>query len=467
MSTRPGRTYQATTTTAGTAAVPPAPGIPRLLGGTPDLAEHLRRHGPLPAADPDTLLDAVGRSGLTGRGGAAFPTGRKMLSVLEASNARRRGARRRSPVVVANGCEGEPASAKDKTLLTLAPHLVLDGIALASRIVGAERAHLCLHEDDSAVIDTVVRALAERRAAGIEDAGLQVTLVPHRYVASEASSLVRLLNGGPALPMFAPPRPHQRGVEARPTLVNNVETLAHLALITRHGPDWFRSAGTSAAPGTALLTVTGAVARPGVYEIPLGITGADLLALAGGASEPLQAVLAGGYFGAWLPDTGFAATRISAADLTAAGAGLGAGVFVALPAASCGLAETARVARYLAEESAGQCGPCLHGLPALATALESLALGGDRNAPHGLKRLMPYVTGRGACRHPDGATRLIASALAVFARDRQAHVTHGPCGGVRRAPILPVPAPATHRPGPAATAGAVTGTGTTAPARVR
>jgi NADH:ubiquinone oxidoreductase subunit F (NADH-binding) len=446
MSTRPGRKYQ---------AMPPAtaPGgtgteTTRLLGGTPELAEHLARHGPLPVPEPSALLDALDRAGLTGRGGAGFPTGRKMHSVRQAASARRLGARRTFPVVVANGCEGEPASAKDKTLLNSAPHLVLDGITLATRAIGAERAHLCLHEDDTAVIDTIQRALAQRRAAGIEDTGLQITLVPHRYVASEESALVHLLNSGPALPLFTPPRPYQRGVDARPTLVNNVETLAHLALIARHGPDWFRTAGTRSAPGTALVTVTGAVNAPGVYEIALGITGADLLALAEGPAEPLQAVLAGGYFGAWLTLDRFETVRISAPALAGAGAAMGAGIFIALPAASCGLAETARVAGYLAEQSAGQCGPCVNGLPALATGLQALATGGDRNAPAYLNNLIPYVAGRGACRHPDGAARLIASALTAFAPDVNAHLSRGPCAGTRRAPLLPAPAPSTLAPRP-------------------
>ncbi|HEV2637139.1 MAG TPA: NADH-ubiquinone oxidoreductase-F iron-sulfur binding region domain-containing protein [Actinocrinis sp.] len=409
-------------------------------GGPADLADHLRRHGPLPHLGAEAVLDAADHSGLTGRGGAGFPTGRKMRSVIAATAQAGRRARTAGPVLVANGCEGEPASMKDHALLAVAPHLVLDGIALAARAVGAGTAHLCVHEDAAAVLDTVHRALAERREAGIDTAHVRLVPVPNRYVASEETSLVRLLNGGPALPLFSPPRPFERGVDGRPTLVNNIETLAHLALITRHGPDWFRSAGTKDAPGTALVTVGGAVAAPGVYEIPLGITGQDLLALAGGPTEPLQAVLAGGYFGAWLQAARFQATAITPAALAAAGAAMGAGIFVALPAGACGLAETARVARYLAEQSAGQCGPCVNGLPSLALGLEALAWRGDRRGPDHLARIAPYVTGRGACRHPDGAVRLITSAMTVFGTDVRAHTTHGPCQGAGLPPLLPVPA---------------------------
>lgn len=412
-------------------------------GGQPGLAGHLLLHGRPPDRAPAQILAAVEQSGLTGRGGAGFPTGRKMRAVIAASDGARRSARQAGPVVVANGCEGEPASTKDKALLVIAPHLVLDGIALAARAVGAAQTHLCLHEDDHEVIRVVEYALAERRAAGADGARVRIARVPHRYVASEESALVRLIDGGPALPAFTPPRPFERGVGGRPTLVNNVETFAHLALIIRHGPDWFRAAGTAEAPGTALVTVSGAVAAPGVYEIPLGITGQDLFDLAGGPTEPVQAVLAGGYFGAWLPAARALAARITPADLTKAGAALGAGIFVALPAAACGLAETARVARYLAGQNAGQCGPCVNGLPALAAGLEALARRGDRRAPDHLARIAPYVTGRGACRHPDGATRLITSALTVFAPDVRAHVAHGPCPGAGRAPLLPLPTTAT------------------------
>jgi len=410
-----------------------------LLDGPPGLAGHLAAHGALPVLDGEAILQAVGSAGLTGRGGAAFPTERKLRAVADAGRARR-GGRTGVPVVVANACEGEPASGKDHALLLRAPHLVLDGIALAVRAVGAANAYLCVHETDRAVLQNVDRALAERRAAGIDEVTVTVAGVPDRYVASEETSLVNLLDGGSALPRFTPPRPFERGVGGRPTLVNNAETLAHVALIARHGAAWFRSAGTADAPGSALVTVSGAVRAPAVHEIPLGITVGELLARCGGPTEPLQAVLVGGYFGAWLPYSRALETRITPRALAAAGAAMGAGIFVALPREACGLAETARVARYLAEQSAGQCGPCVNGLPALAAALEALALRGDRRAPDYIKNLIPFVSERGACRHPDGATRLIASALTVFAQDVRGHLAQGPCRAARRTPLLPIPA---------------------------
>ena len=280
--------------------------------------------------------------------------------------------------VVANGAEGEPASRKDRLLLTRLPHLVLDGITLAAQAVGADEAYLCVHGTEGALLDRLDHALEERQAAGLDPVPIQVAGLPGRYVSSEQSSIVQYLNGGPAKPTFSPPRPHERGVNGKPTLVHNVETLAHLALIARHGDRWFRGAGLPSAPGSMLVTVSGAVSRPGVYEIEMGTPAGQVMMLAGGPAEPLQALLVGGYFGAWLPVEAAWTVPMTHAGLKAVGGALGAGIVIALPAAACPIAETARVVRYLAEESAGQCGPCLFGLPALADALANLAYSGGR-----------------------------------------------------------------------------------------
>ncbi len=309
---------------------------------------------------PGRLIDLAEASGLTGRGGAGFPTGRKMRSVALGPG---------SAVVVANGAEGEPASCKDRLLLTRLPHLVLDGIALAAEAVGASQAYLCVHGTEDNLLHSLDRAVLERRAADVDPVRIEVVGLPHRYVSSEQSAIVQFLNGGPAVPTFSPPRPHERGVHGNPTLVHNVETLAHLALIARRGGRWFRRAGLPSAPGTTLVTVSGAVRSPGVYEIELGTSAGQVVALADGPSEPLQALLIGGYFGAWLPVSAAWPVPMTHASLKAAGGALGAGIVIALPASSCPLAETARVVRYLAEENAGQCGPCVFGLPALADVL--------------------------------------------------------------------------------------------------
>ena len=329
---------------------------------------------------------------------------------------------------------------KDRALLTVAPHLVLDGISLAAESVGAVEAFLCLDGDDDALRQLLGEAVAERQRAGAGAIPIHIAAVPPGYVSSEESALIHLLNGGPALPTFVPPRPFQKGVRGRPTLVNNVETLAHLALIARYGPDWFRAVGTQDAPGSALITIAGAVNRPGVQEIALGTGLREMLAAAGGPAEPPQAILAGGYFGGWLPASGVPQLRVSGPDLRAAGGRLGAGILVVLPESACGIAETARVARYLASQSAGQCGPCVNGLPAIADALEDIAWRGrDARGQHWLGHLLGLVEGRGACHFPDGAARFVASTLHVFAADLRRHLHSGPCHRVTRRGVIPVP----------------------------
>ena len=420
--------------------------LPRLLAGVSyhqaaGLADHERMYGPLPLPSdragrnsrqrPERLIDLVDRSGLTGRGGAGFPTGRKMRSVV-ASPGR--------AVVVANGAEGEPASCKDRLLLTRVPHLVLDGIALAAFAVKADEAYLVVHGQETELLASLEDAIAERQSVGVDPVPIQLAGIPGRYVSSEQSSIVQFINGGPGKPTFSPPRPNERGVKGRPTLVNNVETLAHLALIARYGDGWFRSVGLPSAPGSTLVTVGGAVARPGVYEIEMGTPIGQVVMLAGGPAERLHALLVGGYFGAWLPAEVAWPVPMSHAGLKSVGGAMGAGMVIALPVTSCALAETARVVSYLAEETAGQCGPCMFGLPALADALIDLAWQGGRGRAIGqIATLIPLIEKRGACRHPDGATQLVRSALTAFAVDARWHDRQGPCYGVRRAPLLPIP----------------------------
>jgi len=421
---------------------PPQQRLPRLLAGMSydrpaSLRDHQRFYGPVPLRGhsgrerPERLIDMVERSGLTGRGGAGFPTGRKMRSV----------AGRRGPaVVVANGAEGEPASCKDRLLLTRLPHLVMDGISLAADAVGAREAYLCVHRHETGLLASLEDAAQERRRAGIDPVTIEIAAIPGHYTSSEQTAIIQFLSGGPGKPAFTPPRPDERGVRGRPTLANNVETLAHLALIARYGDGWFRAVGLPSATGSALVTVGGAVARPGVYEIELGTPIGSVVMMAGGPAERPQALLVGGYFGGWLPAEYAWQIPLSQPALRAAGGAMGAGIVIALPITACGLAETARVLRYLAEETAGQCGPCVFGLPALADALADLAYTGGRGrALDQISRLLPVIEGRGACRHPDGATRLVRSALRTFEADARWHDQRGACYGVQRDPLLPVP----------------------------
>jgi NADH:ubiquinone oxidoreductase subunit F (NADH-binding) len=425
--------------TAAESGPPPAGQVLRLLPaeGPHDLRAHLSRHGPPPLGEAGRLIEAVERSGLTGRGGAAFPAGAKLRAVVAALE---RASGRAGAVVIANGSESEPASSKDSVLLANAPHLVLDGIALAAAAVGATAAHLCLGEPGP----ELARAVADRDQAGLDPVPVQVSLTAPGYLAGQETALIAALNGDRPVPALVPPRPAQRGVGRRPTLVLNVETLAHLALIGRYGPDWFRQAGSAQAPGTALVTIGGGVSAPGVYEIPLGIRLGELLAHAGAAGQP-QAVLTGGYFGTWLPLPAALPAPVSAPGLRAAGGTLGPGVLAVLPGRCCGLAETARVLGYLASQTARQCGPCSNGTPALAQAMHWIAFGQPRDDVIGWARQLTWlITGRGACHLPDGAAALAASALDVFGEDVRAHAAGGPCARVSAPALLPIPA---TRPG--------------------
>jgi len=407
----------------------------RVLAGVGDddvHAAHLDTWGGLPSLPGPEVVEVIEASGLLGRGGAGFPAGRKMRTVAA-------GAKRR-PVVVANGAEGEPASGKDVLLLGRAPHLVLDGLQLAARAVGADEAHLALHRG-SPVAGAVRSALSMRQ--GTDTVPVTLHEIPSRYVASEETALVAYLNGSEARPTFTPPRPFDQGVGRRPTLVNNVETLAHVAAIARRGAQWFREVGDPDEPGTLLVTISAEGIARRVAEVPTGTTIGAVADRAGAGRDGVGAVLVGGYFGSWLPAAYAWPLPLTHRAMRSAGAALGAGVVAVLPPGACGLVETARVMHYLAAHNAGQCGPCLNGLPAIADALRRLASDGwDERWWPALERWLAVVPGRGACRHPDGAVRFASTALSVFAEDVASHRAGRPCAASAGAGWLPVPRPA-------------------------
>ncbi|HEU4973997.1 MAG TPA: NADH-ubiquinone oxidoreductase-F iron-sulfur binding region domain-containing protein [Baekduia sp.] len=394
------------------------------------LDRHRAIHGPLPDAGPD-LIATVEAAGLRGRGGGGFPAAVKLAAVAEA---------RRRPVVVVNGTEGEPMSAKDRALMRHTPHLVLDGAISAARAVGARDVLVAAPPDSAAVL---AGALSERGELGSRHTPrITLTASAVGYVAGEETAVLAHLEGRPPLPRVTPPRPAQSGFRGRPTLVQNVETLAHLGLIARHGAAWFREAGTAARPGTMLVTVSGAVRAPGVHEVPVGTSLPEVLDRAGGATEPPTAFLVGGYFGAWVrPDA--VGLALDDAVLRAHGAAVGAGVVVALGASSCPVAETARLATYLAAESAGQCGPCFNGLPAIAAVVERFATARTvRGDGERLTRWIDMVKRRGACAHPDGFARMLETATRVFRDDFEEHARTGRCARCHADPVLLLPRPA-------------------------
>jgi len=402
----------------------PEPGrLPRLLpdfrgAGPVRLADHLDRYGPL--VPPvrgyrDELIGEVELAGLAGRGGAQFPTATKLAAV----------ANRRNAVVIGNGTEGEPASAKDKVLMAQSPHLVLDGAVAAAGLVGARDAIIVAHP---AVSHLLTEAVAERHQARTDRVRLSVIPAADAFVTGEASAVVHWLEREVAKPKSTPRRLSERGLRGRPTLVQNVETLAHLALIARYGAAWFRAVGTPYEPGSMLVTLAGAVRHPGVYEVAIGTPVGAVIDLAGGPRSQLGGLLVGGYFGSWVDPVRAADVPLSSEGLRVLGADLGAALLAALPADVCGLAETARIARYLASESAGQCGPCVFGLDAIAGQLERLATGRGSDLA-ALRRWIGQLRhGRGGCKHPDGTVGMVASALREFDGEIDRHASGWCCG---------------------------------------
>jgi NADH:ubiquinone oxidoreductase subunit F (NADH-binding) len=369
----------------------------RLLGPAPEL--------PLPRLDARQLVELVERAGLTGRGGAGFPTARKLMSVSG-----------HRPVVLGNAMEGEPLSSKDAVLLHQAPGLVIDGLTLVGVALGAKRLVLATGPE-------VPSGPAEQVAQGTQ---VEVLPLTGGFVAGQESALVNQVNGrlgvpsDPLVPVF------RRGVDGRPTVVLNAETLAQLALLARYGADWFRAEGTAADPGTFLATLSGSsstiVRHPGVLEAPRGAPLRSLLVAAGTDLDRVESVLVGGYHGAWVPGSRLD-TPMSSGELSRYGATPGAGVVHVLDRDFCPLAVSAQIATYLAGEGARQCGPCVNGLPRMAETLTELSRPETAAGTVAeVERLRRLIDGRGACAHPAGTMRFVTSTMTVFATHVEEHL---------------------------------------------
>jgi NADH:ubiquinone oxidoreductase subunit F (NADH-binding)/ferredoxin len=413
-------------------------GPPRLTAGLDhhgrlDLRRHYAVHGVPRPLTGEQLVDLTERIGLCGRGGAAFPFARKVAAVLD--SAERRGA---DTVVVVNATEGEPASWKDKVLLARAPHLVLDGAAVAAHAIGAREIVVGVAEGAPGTA-SLLAAAAERKMP----VRARVVMVPDRFISGEGGALVRAINGETPIPPGRKVRASDTGVDGLPTLLSNAETYAQLAVAVRLGPARYAEVGTDAEPGTVLLTVGGAASRPGVVETPVGVPLSAVLRVCGATYG--QGVLVGGFHGKWISAEAAAAVEVSREGLTRVGGTLGAGVVLALGTDTCPLGEVTRVLQYLAGESAGQCGPCRLGLPELGRAMGSVADGsGGVAGIDAVRAAAGAVRGRGACTHPDGAARFALSALDAFGEDLAAHVLRDGCRRPVRG-VLPIPDTHTNR----------------------
>ncbi len=373
------------------------------------------RGGPLGVVarpDLDALLQLAETAELRGRGGAGFPVARKLRAVAQ---------RRRRPVVVVNAAEGEPASGKDAALLRTNAGLVLDGAEILASALNTKDIRIWGPGHDRGAMAAMSNAI-DRRPTRRRAPTVGLIAAPDRFVAGESSAAARGLSGSAALPRTDGRRTSDVGVNGRPTLLLNAETVAQLARLV---------VGRRV---TRLVTVVGAVASPGVVELPGSAPLDAVLRAAGGVTEPVRAFLLGGYHGRWwTPDR---AAGVTIGD--AAGPAPDCSIVVALPDRACLLGEVEAVASYLADQSARQCGPCAFGVPALARDLELLTVG-SRTAATDLVSYRTMLAGRGACHHPDGTLDFVGSALEVLADEVADHAVHGSCGRPRRA-VLPLPA---------------------------
>lgn len=398
----------------------------RHLGEPVDLAHHQARRGPLPTPDLAALVTLVTDAAVRGRGGAGFPLARKLTTAARG---------RRRPVVVVNAAEGEPDSCKDSALLRTAPHLVLDGAAVVARALGAGEVHVVTGADRTDTTRAARAAVAERDDRSVR---WSHRVAPPRFVSGQARAVVELLEGRDGLPVTAWQPEAVSGLRGRPTLLSNTETFAHVAVLVRGGADAYASFGTVDEPGTTLLTVSrrlpaaglptdagvgtdgGVVADGGpearVVEVAHGTPFVDVLHPA----ELAGPVLLGGYHGTWVEGDVLADLPVSAGELRRRGLALGAGVVLPLGPDACPVRATAAVTTFLAGESAGRCGPCVNGLPALADAVRRLAEGEDTRPR--LRELCGLLPSRGACAHPDGTTRLVRTLLEHLGRRVHAHL---------------------------------------------
>lgn len=403
------------------------------LGGPPpDLAAYQASGGYEAARtavrelEPSALIEEVKRSRLRGRGGAGFPTGVKW-SLLDPNAPRPR-------YLVANADEMEPGTFKDRYLLEGDPHGLIEGMILAGWAIGAEIGYIFLRQAYVKARHRLEQALSEARAAGLlgEDVlgtGWRYDIHVHvgvgRYICGEETALLNALEGKRAVPRAKPPYPQASGLFGQPTIVQNVETLYCVPHIVKHGADWFLGLSRSEDGGTKLYGASGRVARPGLWELPLGATLGEVLNQAGGMRDGLR-------FRGCLP--GGASTDFLTADhldvpldftqVQKAGSRLGTGTLVVLDDQTCPVGMVLNLERFFARESCGWCTPCREGLPWTARLLEAIERGQGRPRDLELLERHTHQLGMGFtfCALAPGAMEPLQSALRHFRDDFQRHI---------------------------------------------
>jgi NADH-quinone oxidoreductase subunit F len=372
---------------------------------------------------PAAILEEVTSSGLRGRGGAGFPVGRKWSVATESTESSR--------YVVCNAGEDEPGSFKDRVLIEHRPHLVLEGLALACRAVGAQRAYVYLNETYEYCLNRISTSIDEARAAGYLGR-LQVSIhrAPTVYVAGEDSAALEVIEGKPPKPRQKPPFPATVGLFGKPTVTNNVETLANIPPIVRNGVSWFRSYGTPDSPGTMLFCLGAEMNRPGAFELPFGTSLRQLYEDFGGCLKDgakLKAFLPGGPSCAFLTEDRLDVS-LDPESLKRVGSTLGCGVMRFFPERACMVEETTRIANFFAKECCGQCPACRMETSMLSAMLERIQHGkGDPALFNQFEKIIDFNRGKGFCTLVNMPGPPILSAMRLFRGEFEHHLQHGTC----------------------------------------
>jgi len=380
---------------------------------------------------PETLIREIDESGLRGRGGAGFPTGKKWAITQECSE--------QPHYVVLNGGEDEPGSKKDRLLMENLPHLVIEGVILASYAVGASKAYLYINSQYKTARDSMAQALMEAQEAGYwgekilgSNFSLDIVFVaaPPNYVAGEDSAALEVIEDKQPLPRQKPPFPATVGLFGKPTAVNNVETLANVPPIIANGAKWYRSFGTPESPGTMIFSLNDEVNRPGIYELPFGSSLRSLIEECGGGvkdGKAIKAILPGGPSSAFLP-----ADKIDLPldhnSVRAGGSSIGCGVVRIVTEGTCIVEEILRIADFFAAESCGQCPACRMETNTLAAMLKKVQQGqGGQLLLEQFSKIISFNKGKGFCNLINMPGPPIESALRLFRSDFEFHLANGRC----------------------------------------
>lgn len=380
---------------------------------------------------PEKIVEAVKTSALRGRGGAGFSTGLKWSFIKRDLPGQK--------YVLCNSDEGEPGTCKDREILLMNPHQVIEGMAIGAYAMGATVGYNYIRGEYWEPFERFEAALREARQAGllgknIVGSGVDFELHTHlgagAYICGEETAMMESLEGKRGMPRYKPPFPAVRGLYGRPTTINNTETYASVPVILEKGSEWFLNLGKPNNGGERIFSVSGHVNKPGNFEVPLGIPFKELLALAGGVrnGHRLKAVIPGGTSMPILPADLIMDLDMDFDSLQKVGSGLGSGAVIVMDETTCIVKMLERMSRFYMEESCGQCTPCREGTGWLYRLVHDIERGRATMADlETLKRAAKNIEGRTICAFGEAAAWPVAGCLKYFYDEFVYHIEHGHC----------------------------------------